>query len=293
MSVNLGALTTTFTPPSYCTTDIYPYVASNWKCGTSLCDFGRLGPSLDLNCNPSGFTTDPATSFYYSPGVCPSGHTVARSHTANGTASETFSTCCPSSYACQTETGWPWYSTELCTHATPDTSTYTVTFFTSGSQKTSTTAVGGGINAYGIRIRKGPDSASSPASVSATPTSTQTFSATATNTSAGTTEEQTSASLSTGAKVGIGVGVGLAGLLIIILAALLFWTRRRARNSGVAPTQTQTQTQTWGDQRPEFKNELSGAGMARPAEIWAPPPEMASAIHTAELEGNGNVEILK
>lgn len=75
-------LTTTFTPPSECLTDVYRYN-----------DNQLLGPMTSI-CYPVGWTNTSTT--FYSPGICPSGYTTAciSANTAN-TVTETIATCCP------------------------------------------------------------------------------------------------------------------------------------------------------------------------------------------------------
>lgn len=75
-------LTTTFTPPPECLSDVYRYNANQ-----------LLGP-MTSDCYPPGWNN--ATSTFWSPGICPSGYTTAciAANTVN-TFTETIATCCP------------------------------------------------------------------------------------------------------------------------------------------------------------------------------------------------------
>ncbi|RWA05989.1 hypothetical protein EKO27_g9116 [Xylaria grammica] len=80
---NLGALTTTFTPPG--TACLSPHVGI--VTGETILQIGTTS-----DCFPSSFTFDP--KFYYSPGVCQAGYTDACSG-AVGLPGVTGATCCP------------------------------------------------------------------------------------------------------------------------------------------------------------------------------------------------------
>ncbi|KAK4230290.1 hypothetical protein QBC38DRAFT_496817 [Podospora fimiseda] len=130
MTTAAPALTTTFTPPESCLLSYtqYTYSESSLKCYANNilrtqipCIFMHLGPAISSSqCLPPNY--EPASSFYYSPGICPSGYELACSSTVGA---ETRGTCCPSLYNCMTpSTWWPWYSTDLCTYYMPATVTY-------------------------------------------------------------------------------------------------------------------------------------------------------------------------
>lgn len=90
------ALTTTFTPASSCTIDLYKLQYPGITCalGTSLipCEFFHLGvDSSASKCFPLGWSD--STAAYFSPGICPDGYTEACSSTVGA---ETRATCCPS-----------------------------------------------------------------------------------------------------------------------------------------------------------------------------------------------------
>jgi hypothetical protein len=83
------ALTTTFVPSSSCLTDIYMYNPGGSR-------FFSLGPPDVSDCFPSGW--EPATTAYFSPGVCPQGYGIAcSSYNSIDTLTETIATCCPKS----------------------------------------------------------------------------------------------------------------------------------------------------------------------------------------------------
>lgn len=98
MTTQAPALTTTFTPAKSCFQYYkYRYTGTELTClegGTgapSACTYMQLGPSgSDANCFPSSLEL--GSTFYYSPGICPSGFEVACSSTVGG---ETRATCCP------------------------------------------------------------------------------------------------------------------------------------------------------------------------------------------------------
>lgn len=87
-SINIGPLTTTFTPSlPTCTSIFYAQNAgASW-----------LALVQDANfCLPSGFNREP--EYFYSPGVCPSGYDYACTvvpSTTNGVVGSTVATCCP------------------------------------------------------------------------------------------------------------------------------------------------------------------------------------------------------
>lgn len=98
MTTQIPDLTTTFTPAKSCFQYYkYRYTGNELTClegGTgapSACTYMQLGPSgSDADCFPSSLEL--GSTFYYSPGICPSGFEVACSSTSGG---ETRATCCP------------------------------------------------------------------------------------------------------------------------------------------------------------------------------------------------------
>ncbi|KAH8669134.1 hypothetical protein BX600DRAFT_435636 [Xylariales sp. PMI_506] len=250
----LGALTTTFTPPTTCNVNVYDILATDEDCvaGTSVvaCAYFQLGDQASTSaCLPSAW--EPSTLAYFSPGVCPDGYQTACSSvvTSDGTA-ETQATCCPTGYLCQTNEGFGWYSTDLCYWPIPSTVTFVYTSTQIGVGASTITATGGGqaaINAYGVDIRwKAADFASSTTTTSsATTASAQTSGSAGTGTatstgggastasadgqSSGASSPSTSSGLSTGAQAGIGVGAAIIAIAAII-AGIVFYRRRKARS---------------------------------------------------------------
>ncbi|OJJ42458.1 hypothetical protein ASPZODRAFT_137270 [Penicilliopsis zonata CBS 506.65] len=259
-------LTTTFTPPAACTTDIHfiEYVDGNnffsaVSTTAEILYYMSLGPEDWSSCFPSGY----ATSSYFSPGICPSGYTQDGFSyiTLDGNV-ETRATCCPEGYNAQTGTDWPWYSTNPCTSSNP--SSNQVVTFTYGSTLSSQTGTYG-VNAKGISIRyQAFNFASSTTTATATATGAGTATATGTSstgiqtsTITGTTTSgrtgaigtigtvsSASTGLSTGAKVGIGVGAGVGALLLLTVAYLIYLVRKRNKqlqNPQPQPSQSQPQ----------------------------------------------------
>ncbi|KAJ5633081.1 hypothetical protein N7490_009420 [Penicillium lividum] len=81
-------LTTTFSPPPSCTTDTWflEYLSSTYLYNTVISATSAewclsQGPEDWSSCFPSGYS--PSTDFYYSPGVCPSGYTIATQSVAS------------------------------------------------------------------------------------------------------------------------------------------------------------------------------------------------------------------
>ncbi|KAJ4015310.1 hypothetical protein NW752_006765 [Fusarium irregulare] len=241
MTTQAPDLTTTFTPDKSCFQYYkYRYTGDEITCkegGTgapSACTYMQLGPSgSDAGCFPSSLEL--GSTFYYSPGVCPSGFEVACSSTFGG---ETRATCCPSSFSCQTETGWPWYSTDLCTIVIPRTVEVIVSDSVVGGDWERTTVRGAAANAIGIPIRW--HSSDFESTTTADTASTATASrATATGSSSTAISSGDSESddggLSMGAKVGIGVGVGVAALLAFIALGWFVLRARRAKQTNDEP----------------------------------------------------------
>ncbi|KAJ5480244.1 hypothetical protein N7530_005753 [Penicillium desertorum] len=150
------ALTTTFSPPPACTTDTWyiEYVKGVYYYTTSISNslegwFLSQGPTDWSSCFPSGY--EATTAFYYSPGVCPSGYSIADSTVISiGISSETRATCCPSSFTAQHGDGMVWYSTNRC--YSDNTDTNHVWTYTQGGTITSQT-MSGGLNAKAVFVR--------------------------------------------------------------------------------------------------------------------------------------------
>jgi hypothetical protein len=210
-------LTTTFKPSPSCLSDYY------WT-GSFL----SLGPPVTSDCLPPGWQV---ISQHFSPGLCPSGYVIACSTTTIlGTFTETQATCCPSSYSCQTEDFYAWFSTEPCArnfNAFPTSSTLTITTIVGGATTSFSSVLSGGVyggvNAYGISIRwQSTDfqtTSTYPATITLTVIITPTITITA--------NEITS--LSPGAAAGISVSVTL--IFVAIVSAVIFFILRRRRRS--------------------------------------------------------------
>ncbi|PYI09654.1 hypothetical protein BO78DRAFT_415582 [Aspergillus sclerotiicarbonarius CBS 121057] len=222
-------LTTTFTPPASCLSDI-------WAVNSTGLIWMNLGPTDTAECLPSGW----GPSTYFSPGLCPSGYIIAKTIEYIGSnTTETAATCCPIAGSTNTysirnsaTTGEPWFSTEVCAwQPSPNVVTlYEFSLTTTDGSTTSATGSmtsPGSINAYGVEVRW-----QSTDFVAPTGTATASVTGTTESVPAGSSQTQTASSssgLATGAKVGIGVGVAIAGVLVIALVA---WglLRRRRRN---------------------------------------------------------------
>ncbi|KAF4454912.1 hypothetical protein F53441_2651 [Fusarium austroafricanum] len=132
-----------------------------------------------------------------------------------------------SSFSCQTEKGWPWYSTDLCTIVIPTTVEVIYAISTVGGDWETSTTNGARANAIGIPIRwhSSDFSIKTPGASTA-----ETAGATETSSSSG------GGGRSTGAKAGIGVGIGVAALAGF---AALIWFVLRARRTKQANTATE------------------------------------------------------
>ncbi|KAJ5619838.1 hypothetical protein N7510_003822 [Penicillium lagena] len=280
-------LTTTFVPPSTCISDTY--LASS-GCTTGICDglWMNLGPGPQSTgaCLPSSWSP----YSYYSPGVCPSGYSIAYSSVGSGDDPETFATCCPSSYTARTaipgsESGTAWYTSEQCYwQPTAGATIYEYTYFDQGGSwfsGTSTMDTSGMINAYGvsIRFRSSPSTTSATSTSSssglaqetqakpkAAPKSSSSEGAFATGFNAANEHPNSSSSgLSTGAKAGIGVGVAVAAVAVI--AGLVWFCMTRKRRGAVAKDKWQP-----ADLEPAQR---------RQAELAASSPSLMTEYHGA------------
>ncbi|KAI7759314.1 hypothetical protein LZL87_008691 [Fusarium oxysporum] len=268
MTTQVPDLTTTFTPAKSCFQYYkYRYTGDELTClegGTgapSACTYMQLGPSgSDADCFPSSLEL--GSTFYYSPGICPSGFEVACSSTVGG---ETRATCCPS---CQTETGWPWYSTDLCTIAIPSTVEVIVSESVVGGDWKRTTVSGAAANAIGIPIRwHSSDFASTTtgARTSATGSATETISS-----STGTSSSDSSSDhrgLSTGAKAGIGIGIGVAALAGFAALGWFVLRARRAKHANTAAAAGGEEAKEPRMQQQQHPWELDSHETMSPAEL--------------------------
>ena len=218
----LGAVTTTFTPPSEC--DLLTILPLSLDYGTSTAhyiydpNFGTIGSK----CYPLG-PSSPYAQDYYSPGICPYRWT---SYQATVTGSETRAICCPPNFNtyhwdggltdCKTTLTSGVTTTVLfgdVTHA--QTNFRTVTDFV-----LDVTSVLHG-NPVNIRYKAG-DFASMPTSTtSIVPSSDQNPNPTASRLTPSVTSDNTpqTSRLDTGSIVGIAIGVPS---LLVAAAALVF-----------------------------------------------------------------------
>ncbi|OAX85478.1 hypothetical protein ACJ72_00157 [Emergomyces africanus] len=86
-----GALTTTFTPPSSCATEVRTVDIAGWPDLQQGCE----GPGGGNDCCPP----DWARGRYFSPGVCPFGH-LACTLSSSAQRAETTINCCPPAFDC-------------------------------------------------------------------------------------------------------------------------------------------------------------------------------------------------
>ncbi|KAJ4135072.1 hypothetical protein NW768_004685 [Fusarium equiseti] len=244
MTTQAPDLTTTFTPAKSCFQYYkYQYTGDELTClegGTgepSVCTYMQLGPSgSDAGCFPSSLEL--GSKFYYSPGVCPSGFEVACSSTFGD---ETRATCCPSSFSCQTEAGWPWYSTDLCTIVIPRTVDVIVSDSVVGGDWERTTVRGAAANAIGIPIRWHSSDFESTTTTHTVRTVTisrviETNSSTDTSASDVFKADE---GLGMEAKIGIGIGVGFAALAAFYAIGWFVLRARRAKQADLPQMQQQ------------------------------------------------------
>lgn len=142
--MSLGALTTTFTPPASCLSDLS---GTSWN-GTVY----YLGPASTGSCFPENY--EPPRSNYYSPGVCPYGY---RSACSSVSGADTVVTCCPGTLTCNARTV-AWASTLGCNSGwnSPDVETIsplTVIDGTSAVSVRTTVEPYGAVNAFSYQIR--------------------------------------------------------------------------------------------------------------------------------------------
>jgi hypothetical protein len=147
LSTMAAVLTTTFSPPSQCTTDI-------WKVEWSPdYDYFLLGGEGYSSCLPASF--EPTSDFFFTPGLhCPDGYFGGSTRTANlGAETESIVICCPSGFSVQ-ESGshaYAWESTLGCTSACS--SSYTFPITDASSIGVTSCTIGGGVNAYSVQLR--------------------------------------------------------------------------------------------------------------------------------------------
>lgn len=250
---NLGALTTTFTPTGAdCTST---YIGAN-----NDNEWIQYGQPNTTQCVPPNFTA--FDGYYYSPGVCPSGHTYACEAGVGPSGGTTQATCCPAGFTCRADYTRDTDPFACASYYTADTylsaEYYRLTSETGGSttgpataESTTTTwyldgSVGYYVEAYGPIVRRSAgdpewssggsgtgtaDSGSAAAVASTGAGSAATGGAASTGAGGGGSggAAQTGSGLSVGASAGIGVGVGLGCIVFFgcIAAAYIIGKRRR------------------------------------------------------------------
>ena len=235
-------LTTIFTPPSDCLSQLY------WSYEGPL----QLGSGTE--CIPPGLS--PILHSYFSPGIyCPESWTVAcQSEVTLGAVTETRAQCCPradgiesfslSSFTCNSVNAADsssyksWYESFGCTMnlGTLAAQGYVNVVATGATPYTTTVsfASDGGINAFSVQIAWQASDLVSKTSVSTIPTSTKLVTQNTTEISATTKiptsyGEAKSHRLSRAAKIAIGVVVPSVVILAIV-GALLVSRRRMAKS---------------------------------------------------------------
>ncbi|KAF2658994.1 hypothetical protein K491DRAFT_224603 [Lophiostoma macrostomum CBS 122681] len=143
-----AALTTTFSPPSQCTTDIYfvPWYTSGYY-------YYVLGGQDYSSCLPASFT--PTSEFFYTPGLhCPHGYSGAKTDSVSvGDELATIITCCPSGFSIQdgNSHSYPWIATLGCFSGISSSVDLSITAVSSSMGLARVTA--GAVNAYSVQLR--------------------------------------------------------------------------------------------------------------------------------------------
>lgn len=201
---NKGPLTTTFTPPSTCLAEqrtVYP-----WQGAYPNLMIGCQGPGGN-ECCPDEW----GTNRYFSPGVCPSGY-FGCTLPSTRQRDETTNLCCPSSFDCPTQVGWPICRSSLNTWRTAE--------YTDKDGVTSL-ATFLAVEATPIQIRFRQTDAD------VVPIPTGSFHLPPPLTEEELAELERGKGLSTGVKAGIGVGVALG--VIVVVGALTWFLRKKAQ----------------------------------------------------------------
>jgi len=244
-------LTTTFTPPASCLSQLY------WSYEGAF----QLGPGTE--CIPSG--PEPTLHSYFSPGLyCPESWTVAcQSEVTLGAVTETRAQCCPradgiesfsfSSFSCnsvsaaESSSYKSWYESLGCTMnlGTLASQGYVNVVATGGTPYTTSVLFDsdGGLNAYSVQIAwQASDLVSETSALGSSITGSTATTTTSTSTQSQITTAIPSASsdpapngrakshgLSKAATIAIGVSVPVV-VLLAVAGGLLFSRRRMARS---------------------------------------------------------------
>ncbi|KAH8725560.1 hypothetical protein GQ44DRAFT_826650 [Phaeosphaeriaceae sp. PMI808] len=232
------------------------------------------------SCYPPSFSAMSWGNVTYSPGVCPSGYTTAKS-SSNSQNKETNAVCCPS--------GFSLYSINLygldcwTSFSSGSPGTAIVLWQAGGGTSSQTMAfTSGAANGYSINIAwkaadftisessKTSGSSSTSGSGSGSNSNTSRSSSSGDNTSSG------AGGLGKGSKIGLGVGLGIGlPLVLVLIGAWIFRSRMKARS---IPPVTVAE---------EGMPELNGDETVAAAEKNL--PELDSAVgEVGELETRGN-----
>ncbi|KAH8891510.1 hypothetical protein GQ53DRAFT_147921 [Thozetella sp. PMI_491] len=277
---NLGPLTTAFAPAASASCATTIFVESN------TVNWLQYGPISTDACLPPSF--NPFAGHYYSPGICPSGYTIACSFQGDS-GSVTEGQCCPTGYTCHTgvdRSGDPFgctkpitqntfisltyygYHESVVTNTGPDGSvdTTTMTSTTVSPTVVTRTANDVQIEAYGPIVRRSDGDPEWDNASGGSSSSVHSGSSSGSNTSGGAQSTETgqgsqeAGGLSGGAKAGIGIGVAVGVLLILGALFVAYRIRQRRQRRGM-------EDGTYKPQQP-------------------PPPqyaEMMDSMHHAEL----------
>jgi hypothetical protein len=133
-TTTISALTTSFIPSQPCLAEYFYYQTTYTPSTTAAVT--TLGTHFYVSLGPaqnSSATTCPPASQYFSPGICPSGCSIASSTlNTTGALTETQALCCPTNYIASPTNDTDWGSqlwlTDRCTlHAADQTKVITVT----------------------------------------------------------------------------------------------------------------------------------------------------------------------
>lgn len=293
--VDLGPLTTTFTPPGQgCedSTELYRIIT------TTGAEYLVQGPRDYKKCLPSSF--QPMRDAYYSPGVCPSGYTVACSkESVAGDVTETYQTCCPtvSDFECRRTADRRHQQSFLCyiDYTSSNSATWSLESLVEINEEDNETITrslpggspGGAINAYGVQVRFVAEDMQTTtmdgSSLSTSSASPSQSSGGALETSSAQSTEGSSG-LSTAATAGVAVGAVAGGIVLGGLFALIWLRRRRQKKQQLEQPPIDQSPMPMGhqqvytgykgpewyqQQQPMLPQEMGGTESARPIEMDA------------------------
>ncbi|KAF2447459.1 hypothetical protein P171DRAFT_518562 [Karstenula rhodostoma CBS 690.94] len=290
---NIGALTTAFVPPSACL-----YTGNIWQIHTTYTDGPRADRRFELfgaplDASPNCYPKDYSPRKYYSPGVCPSGYTIATAQTnAIGSLTETTHICCPSAIPMNLQTqripnpNFPFLDTLRCESTYTAKGTFTLTSSEEGREPTPAVYMHpskpGAINAYAVVVRfQATDFASKTLSSFSSTSSPSLSGTTSSSPAPSSTDISKDSGLSTGASVGIGVGAGAVGLAAII-GTVWFILRSRKKKQRNAYSDGLPACSDKQHPMNVYANEISGESALQELGTTA---VAVSAQRPSELEG--------